>query len=150
MGEVDPDRRIEIRQASDPAVREAAFALRHVVFCGEQGVSADIEFDGRDDEALQLVAIRDAEVVGTCRLLAGDAELRLGRMAVARPMRRRGVAAALLAEAERQARATGAERIVLGAQLSARSVYEHAGYLAHGDVYLDAGIEHVEMSKQLD
>jgi predicted GNAT family N-acyltransferase len=70
-------------------------------------------------------------------------------MAVARSRRGLGLARALLREADARARALGAERIVLGAQLSAQAVYERAGYEAYGDVFLDAGIEHVMMARSL-
>ncbi|MEA2393256.1 MAG: hypothetical protein QOJ82_1147, partial [Solirubrobacteraceae bacterium] len=39
--------------------------------------------------------------------------------------------------------------IVLAAQVGARGLYERAGYEARGDVFLDAGIEHVTMAKAL-
>jgi predicted GNAT family N-acyltransferase len=79
---------------------------------------------------------------------AGDT-VRLGRMAVARAARRRGVAAALLAEADARAGALGARRLALGAQLGAIGLYERAGYRACGERFLDAGIEHVMMEKHL-
>ena len=40
-------------------------------------------------------------------------------------------------------------RQALAAQLSAKVLYERAGYDAYGDVFLDAGIEHVMMAKAL-
>jgi predicted GNAT family N-acyltransferase len=39
--------------------------------------------------------------------------------------------------------------MVLAAQLSAQTLYDRAGYGAYGDVFLDAGIDHVMMSKAL-
>ena len=55
------------------------------VFCGEQGVTLDGDRDGRDDEAVHLVAVDDGEVLGTCRMLiepGGTA--RFGRLCVRR------------------------------------------------------------------
>ena len=43
----------------------------------------------------------------------------------------------------------GCERMVLAAQTSAMGLYERAGYTARGDVFLDAGIEHMTMEKAL-
>ncbi len=37
---------------------------------------------------------------------------------------------------------------MLGAQVSAVPLYERAGYATRGDVFLDAGIEHVWMEKR--
>ena len=52
-------------------------------------------------------------------------------------------------EAERVAAGRGDTTVVLDAQLTARGFYERAGYVAHGDTFMDAGIEHVAMSKAL-
>ena len=140
----------EVRPARDQAEVDAALALRYDVFCVEQGVSLEEELDGRDDEALQLVVVDGGEVVGTCRLVADGSEVKLGRMAVANSHRGRRLAAALLEEADVRARALGARRIVLAAQLTAQAVYERAGYAPYGDVFLDADIEHVMMAKALE
>jgi predicted GNAT family N-acyltransferase len=140
----------EIRPARDQSEVDAALALRFDVFCVEQGVSLEEERDGRDGEALHLVVVDGGEVVGTCRLLAEGSEVKLGRMAVAASHRGRGLAAALLVEADAQARALRARRIVLAAQLTAQAVYGRAGYAPYGGVFLDADIEHVMMAKGLE
>jgi len=140
---------IDVRPARDQAEVDAALALRYDVFCIEQGVSLEEERDGRDDEALHLVAVDGGVVVATCRLLSEGPEVKLGRMAVAPSHRGRRLAAALLVEADTRARELGARRIVLAAQLSAQAVYERAGYAPYGDVFPDAGIEHVMMGKPL-
>ena len=95
------------------------------------------------------MAIEDGRVVATCRLVAEGETVKLGRMAVARSARRRGVASALLAEAEARARALGAARIALAAQTGALELYERAGYAGYGERFLDAGIEHLLMEKRL-
>lgn len=140
----------EIRPARDQSEVDAALALRYDVFCIEQGVSLDEERDGRDDEALHIVAVDGGAVVATCRLLEEGSEVKLGRMAVATSHRGRRLAAALLVEADVRARELGARRIVLAAQLTAQAVYERAGYAPYGDVFLDAGIDHVMMGKPLE
>jgi predicted GNAT family N-acyltransferase len=140
---------IEVRPTRDDSEVAAALVLREEVFVGEQGVSLAEERDGRDEEALHLVVVDDGVVVATCRLLVEGTTVKLGRMAVSRTRRGLGLARALITEAEARARELGAERIVLAAQLSAQALYDRAGYDAYGDVFLDAGIEHVMMSKAL-
>ena len=140
---------ITVRPTLDQSEVAAALALREDVFVGEQGVTLDEERDGLDADALHLVVLDDGVVVGTCRLLFEGTTVKLGRMAVARTRRGLGLARALLSEAEAQARARRARRIVLAAQLSAQALYDRAGYGAYGDVFLDAGIEHVMMAKAL-
>jgi predicted GNAT family N-acyltransferase len=119
------------------------------VFAGEQGVPVEADRDGRDDEAVHLVALDDGVVIGTCRLVFRGTAARLGRMAVEPDRRGRGVGAALLEEAERYARGTGSARIALHAQTHARSLYARGGYEQRGDVFVEEGIAHVAMEKQL-
>ncbi len=140
---------IEVRPASDPAEVEAALALRYRVFCEEQGVSLPADRDGRDPDALHIVALDDGRVVGTCRLLFGDDVARLGRMAVEQALRGAGVGAAILGEADRASRDAGATRIRLHAQTAARSLYERAGFQIRGEEFLEEGIPHVTMEKRL-
>lgn len=141
----------EVRQAHTQDEIAAALALRHVVFVVEQGVAPALELDGRDGDSEHLIAVDGGRVVGTCRLLhdPATATSKLGRMAVERPSRGRGVARALLAEADDACRRAGSRRVELGAQVDAVGLYERAGYVAHGDVFLDAGIEHRHMAKDL-
>ncbi len=140
---------IEVREARDDAERAAAMAIRHAVFVREQDVPVELEVDGRDDEAVHLVALRDGEVVATCRLLSHGATAHLGRMAVDASARRQGIAAHMLREAESWAREHGMRRLALSAQTHATRLYLDAGYEIRGERYLDAGIEHVDMELEL-
>ena len=138
-----------MRAPRDEDELEAALALRHEVFCVEQGVAVNADRDGRDHEAAQLVAERDGRIVGTCRLLLDDGVARLGRMAVSRAARGQGVGALLLEEADRVAADHGADRILLHAQVAARGVYDRAGYVPVSGVFVEEGIDHVTMEKRL-
>lgn len=140
---------VEIRRASGPAELEALLDLRHRVFCVEQGVPKHEEIDGRDGDAIHLVAVRDGRVLGTCRLLFVDRTVQLSRLAVAADARREGIASALLREADREAKAARAKRIVLHAQTYARELYVTDGYEERGRTFVEAGIEHVAMEKRL-
>jgi predicted GNAT family N-acyltransferase len=138
---------VALRRARDAAERSAATELRIRVFCDEQGVSREDEIDGRDGDAVHLVALERGAVVGTCRLLFDGTTCKLGRLVVDRDARRRGIGGRLLGLAEDEARAVGAERIVLNAQTRARGVYRAAGYKEAGDTFMQAGIEHIRMER---
>lgn len=139
--------KIEIRRHHGEEEMAQLLSLRHDVFCGEQGVPAREELDGRDGEAIHLVAVEDGRVLATCRLLFVGATVQFSRLAVAREARRRGIATRLLALADDETRAGGARRLVLHAQTYARSLYDAAGYEPRGRVFMEAGIEHVAMEK---
>lgn len=140
---------ITVRPAADESEVEAALELRYRVFCEEQGVTFEAEQDGRDPEALHLVAVDDRTLVGTCRLLFDDGLARLGRMAVEPAVRGQGVGAAILVAAESASRTAGAARIRLHAQTAACSLYERAGFEIVGDEFMEEGISHVAMEKAL-
>lgn len=126
-----------------------ALDLRRRVFSGEQGIRPEADQDGRDDEALHVVATDDGALVGTCRLIVSGKVALLGRLAVEPSGRRRGVGRAVLQAAERSARAAGATRIALHAQLPVRDFYERNGYSTYGEQFEEEGIEHVAMEKRL-
>ena len=128
-----------------------ALALRHDVFCLEQGVPEHEELDGRDDaaSAIHLIAVEHGEVLGVCRLLIVGATAQFSRLAVRVDARRRGIASALLRLADDETLAAGADRLVLHAQTYARLLYERAGYRPRGRVFVEAGIEHIAMEKRL-
>jgi len=139
-----------VLRRADPADLPAAFALRLEVFCREQGVPEELERDGHDATAIHLVAVAaGGEVVGTCRLLRDGPRMRLGRMAVARAHRGRGIGADMLELAHREARDAGAREVALHAQLPVRGFYAGAGYVAEGDEFEEAGIPHVLMRRPL-
>jgi predicted GNAT family N-acyltransferase len=112
-------------------------------------VTLEADRDGLDPEATQIVALDGGRVVGTCRLVLDEGLARLGRMAVDDDWRGRGVGGALLREAEAQARALGATRIRLHAQLAAHSLYERGGFEVKGEQFMEEGIPHLTMEKLL-
>jgi predicted GNAT family N-acyltransferase len=139
-----------VRRVRGAAEYEAALALRHRVFCEEQGVPENEELDGRDGEGVHLVAVDEhGAVLGTCRLLFASSTGQFSRLAVDAGARRQGVASSLLAEAERESRAAGVGRMVLHAQTYARDLYTGAGWRPRGRLFVEAGIEHVAMEKTL-
>lgn len=138
-----------MRRAQSNRERAAALDLRERVFCGEQGVSAAADRDGRDYESVHIVAVAGGRVVGTCRLLFQERVARLGRLVVEPELRGRGVAHAILREADRVALDGDAGRIALHAQTHALSLYLDHGYTERGARFTEEGIEHVAMEKVL-
>lgn len=150
---------VEVRLAAAEDM-PAVYALRHEVFVIGQDVPAELERDDLDDTAVHAVALLGDRVIGTGRLVRGriDEVNRLepveglgtiGRMAVHPASRGTGVGRQLLDLLVDQARSTGLRQVELHAQLHARGFYDRAGFAPFGDVYLEAGIEHLGMRKEL-
>ncbi len=148
--DVDDETDVVVRIAEEKDM-EAIFALRRVVFIDEQNVDADEEWDGRDEDAVHAVALLKDEVVGTGRLLTDEGEqtCRIGRMAVRQDLRRHGIGDRILGTLEEVAGERGFAQVLLNAQTYVKDFYAQAGYTEGGDVFMEAGIEHVAMTKNL-
>jgi predicted GNAT family N-acyltransferase len=121
--------------------------VREQVFMIEQGVPEALEWDGLDAECVHLLA-RDSEgcAIATARLLP---DCHLGRMAVLKSCRGRGLGSALLREMLAIAGQRGCTCIVLNAQTYAIGFYERYGFQRVGDEFMDAGIPHQCMEREL-
>jgi ElaA protein len=127
----------------------ACWAIRRVVFIEEQAVPAELEVDGLDAQALHLLATFDGRSVGTARMLLKGDTGKIGRVAVLRDARGRGIGAALIRAAVEELRRRGLSRARLGSQVHAIPFYEGLGFVAEGPVYDDAGIPHRDMVRVL-
>ena len=146
-------------RAAGEADLAALLALRHEVFVLEQGVPAELESDDYDVTAAHVVAVdAGGHVVGTGRVYReagqayGDLPVpvgHIGRLAVARTARGKGIGAALVRALEDRARTLGLGAVVLGAQLHAVEFYRGLGYQPYGEVFDDAGIGHRWMRRRL-
>ncbi|WP_235825570.1 GNAT family N-acetyltransferase, partial [Candidatus Frankia alpina] len=139
----------------------AALDLRYEVFVREQGVPADLEYDGLDaaaDHAVVLAA--DGRAVATARLLdqgprqpSVEPAGVIGRVVVAAAWRGRGLGRLVTAALEGRAGERGLPAVELHAQTRVADFYARQGYRPIGepDVEPDveAGIEHVWMRREL-
>ncbi|MSQ21981.1 MAG: GNAT family N-acetyltransferase [Dehalococcoidia bacterium] len=139
-----------IKRAGSAQELEDARAIRRQVFVQEQGVPQEMETDALDAAALHAVALSDGVVVGTGRLILSIPGCGIiGRMAVAQPLRRLGVGGKILSFLEEQARAQRVPRITLHAQSYVKEFYARHGYREEGKPFMEAGILHVQMFKEL-
>jgi predicted GNAT family N-acyltransferase len=121
--------------------------LRFAIFVGEQNVPSGIELDDQDANCVHAVAFDvDNKAIGTGRLLPDGT---IGRMAVVKEWRRRGIGVEILTALIDEARKRGHTEAVISAQLQAAEFYREQGFVAEGKVYEEAGILHQKMRKKL-
>jgi len=128
-----------------------AVRIRNQVFVVEQGVPFEREIDQDEAHCIHFVLYTDAqEAQGTVRLLPlENGQIKVQRMAILAEYRQQGLGQVLLREAEAFAKNQGFDTIKLGAQLTAIPFYEKLDYQAYGEVFEDAGIQHLNMKKNL-
>lgn len=140
---------VDVRRVRTAGERLDAYVVRRNVFQREQQVPEEIERDALDESAEHVVAYVDGVAAGAGRLVIEGEAARVGRMAVRAPARGRGLGTAVLACLEAIAVERNCRSVVLHAQLAAAPFYRRLGYTEEGDVFVEAGIEHVTMRKAL-
>jgi len=145
----------EVRLGNWKELEKPARQLRTEVFLEEQKVPVEMEWDEADATAVHAVAFnRMGMPVATGRLLqplTGDdsSTVRIGRMAVTRVLRGTGLGRDILLALMQRAREQGRRKVVLHAQRSAEGFYQRQGYIAQGETFVEASIDHIEMYKAL-
>ena len=126
---------------------KAAFAIRREVFCGEQDVPVAVEIDGLDPVCRHYLARLGGDAVGTARTRrVGDGDMKIERVAVLKTSRGTGIGIALM---DRILADNAGGRAVLNAQVEVEGFYAKLGFIAEGEVFQEAGIDHVRMTKVL-
>jgi predicted GNAT family N-acyltransferase len=136
---------IHVNQISSDEAKTKAFGIRMRVFVREQGVPPDIELDRDDRRAIHFLASIEGKAVGTARIVVRRDSVKIGRMAVLKRFRGKGVGARLLTRALAAAHKLGARKIYLHAQVAVLGFYENAGFVCVGPVFDEAGIPHRKM-----
>lgn len=144
---------LEIHDATTEADWQAVQAVRQVVFVEEQACPPEEEWDEHDAPELRGQTVH--HLLGTVSGLpvacarwrsVGDDTAKLERFAVLPAFRGRGLARQLVGHALDQARAAGLHRFVLHAQTYVTGLYEAFGFEPEGEVFDEAGIDHVKMT----
>jgi predicted GNAT family N-acyltransferase len=136
---------LRVKCVSSPDELAKAFAIRLRVFVKEQRVPEEIELDRDDRLAVHFLALLDGRAVGTARLVMRRGAGKIGRMAVLKNYRRKGVGTKLLKRCIGAAKRRGAQKIYLHAQVSVVGFYERMGFRCAGSVFKEAGIPHRKM-----
>ncbi len=136
------DVEILVRDAAWPDDAATLAAIRRAVFVEEQGVPAEIEWDGRDADCAHVLALVNREPVGTGRLMPTG---KVGRLAVLASSRRHGIGSRMLRHLVDLARRRGLREVYLHAQVYAIPFYAAHGFVAEGPEFQEAAIAHRRM-----
>jgi predicted GNAT family N-acyltransferase len=136
---------VRVNRVSSKKERERALAIRKRVFVDEQGVPEEIEMDRDDKRAFHFLAFEGNQAVGTARVVMRHRNAKIGRMAVLKNYRGKGIGTKLLRRAIVAARTRGAQKIYLHAQVPVIGFYEAMAFRCVGPVFKEAGIPHRKM-----
>ena len=132
------------------------FALRIEVFVKEQNVPMELELDEKDnrENTVHIGFFDNNKLIGVARLIDLDKDvIHIGRVVIDKEYRGQGIGRELIIGCENIAQQTLKRKIIieLSAQIQAENFYKSLGYNRVNDIiYLDAGIEHVDMRKEIN
>lgn len=147
---------LHVQEVHTEADWAAVRAIREAVFVREQACPPDEEWDEHDAPEARgrtvhhLLGTVGGETAACARwrtvVLDGAPAAKLERFAVLAPFRGAGLGRDLVAAALAEARAAGYTRFVLYAQSHLDGFYGSFGFQPVGDLFWEAGIEHVKMT----
>ena len=132
------------------------FALRIEVFVKEQKVPIELELDDKDhsDNTVHIGYFHEDNLIGVARLIDMDNDvIHIGRVVIDKEYRGQGIGSDLIIGCENIAQQILKRKTIieLSAQIQAENFYKSLGYNRVNDIiYLDVGIEHVDMMKEIN
>ncbi len=145
--------RLEVFEASDKEGLEICLDLRHKIFVIEKNVPQSIEndeFDVLGGTCRHFYIECDKVPVGAARCnesIAG--EIKLQRFCVLDAYRGKGVGRYLMEYIEDFYRRHDVTKIQLDAKFHIHRFYEKCGYTKASEIFMEAGMEHVKMVKEI-
>ncbi|CAH0344516.1 GNAT family N-acetyltransferase [Bacillus sp. CECT 9360] len=130
--------------------RKDAYFVRTKVFIDEQHVPAREEIDQYEQDATHFVLYDDMHYpIGAGRFRMLDGIGKVERICVISSSRQKGAGVLIMKAIEEFAISTDIKKLKLNAQTHAIPFYESLGYLTVSDEFLDAGIPHKMMIKEI-
>ncbi|MFC1589262.1 GNAT family N-acetyltransferase [Pseudomonadota bacterium] len=120
--------------------------IRQTVFIEEQQVPEELEWDEFETQSTHFIVYDGSTPVATARLKPDG---QIGRMAVIKNYRNKGIGKKLLSAVILHAKNNGYSMIYLHSQKHAIRFYEQFGFMPNGSEFVDADILHQAMYKNL-
>lgn len=140
---------MKIKVVETPEEKNQAFQIRTTVFVDEQKVSMEEEIDEFEDVAIHFIGYKNKIPIAASRLRWVDDYGKLERICILKEFRGKSYGSDLIKRMETEVFKKGYKKAKLNAQTRAVEFYKRLGYIVVSEEFLDAGIPHVTMTKQL-
>jgi len=130
-------------------IQDDIHMLRVEVFIDEQGISKADEFEGCENDFIHCCLYKKNMLIACARVSKHKFIAQIGRVAVKKQMRKFGYGREIMFWAEIEAMKIGCTSIVIHAQVQVEEFYKKIGYKPEGEVFIEAGIPHIKMTKSL-
>lgn len=140
---------MEVKVVSNEQELQDAYSVRKQVFITEQNVPAEIEIDEHETEAAHFVLYQNGNTIGAGRFRVIDNIGKVERICVLKEYRSNGCGQVIMNKIEEYAFQNGITTLKLNAQTHAIPFYSRLGYTIVSEEFLDAGIPHKTMKKNI-
>lgn len=137
------NKRIQVTKVNDEESLQKVFAVRRIVFVGEQNCPPELEWEF-EEESIHFLATVDGEPAGASRWRKTDKGYKLERFAVLKEFRGLGIGQELV-KAVLADLPADASYVYMHAQVQAVPLYEKFGFEKTGPEFEEAGIRHYKM-----
>ena len=120
--------------------------IRKEIFVIEQKVPEILEWDGLDSKAEHVLAKKGNDFIGTGRIFSDG---HIGRIAIIKKYRKLGIGKMIINKLVKIAKKNGLDEVWLSSQCSAVGFYKKIGFSDFGEIFKDAGIDHIKMKKRI-
>ena len=129
---------------ADKKNMDSAFAIRKKVFVTEQEVDESEEYDEFEPTSIHYLVFVDETPVGTARWRITENGIKLERFAVLKEYRNVKAGRTVLLKVLKDVIPLD-KKIYLNAQVTAMKFYEREGFVAEGEMFVEANIQHYRM-----
>jgi predicted GNAT family N-acyltransferase len=139
--------KVEVAKTEDQI--HEVFNIRKKVFVEEQKVPLEEEIDEFENDSIHFVLYDQNHAVGAGRFRILDGIGKVERICVLESARGKGAGREIMLAIEEYAKQQPLSQLKLNAQTYAIPFYEGLGYKVTSDEFLDAGIPHKTMKKDI-
>ena len=135
------------KKVSSKEEMEECYAIRTKVFCEEQKISQEIEFDNLDHLCSHFLIFDNNKVIATARVRQKEKDfLKIERVAVLLEFRRLKVGSILIKNIiKHYMNLDDNKSIILHSQVSVVNFYKSLNFISYGNEFFEDGIPHIAM-----
>ncbi len=149
----DTMNRIKIIKAETDGTLARCLRIRREVFTVEKGVSEEIETDGNDRlgaDCAHFLLTYGGKDAGAVRLVRiSESTVKVQRFCILKEFRRLSLGRSVMEHVENYCRGLGIRVMEIDSKYEVFPFYERCGCRRVSDVFIEAGVKHVKMIKEL-
>ena len=135
------------KEISSKEEMNKSYAIRTRVFCEEQKISKEIEFDNLDHLCGHFLIFDGVKAIGTARVREKEIDLlKIERVAVLKEFRRLKVGSILIKNIiKHYINLDDKNYIILHSQVAVADFYKSLNFISQGNEFFEDGISHIAM-----